>query len=181
MAVYNIDPLHSDISFRVKHMMISNVTGFFNKFSATMISDTEDFTDAKIFFECDVDSISTNIQDRDNHLKSDDFFSAEKYPKISFTSTDIIKNGDNYVINGLLKIKDIEKEVSLEAEYGGNDTDLYGQSKFGFEISGTIKRSEFGLTFNLLSGKGNALVSDDVKLIISVQMVLTNENVMEEK
>ncbi len=176
MAVYKIDPLHSVIGFRVKHMMISNVNGNFNKFDATMVSDTEDFTDAKISFECDVDSISTHISDRDAHLKSDDFFSAETYPKVTFVSTEIIKNGDDYIINGLLKIRDIEKEISLKAEYGGNDIDLYGHTKFGFEMEGVIKRSEFGLSFNMLSGKGNALVSDDIKLLISVQMVLTNEN-----
>ena len=174
MAVYKIDPLHSVIGFRVKHMMISNVNGNFNSFDATMVSETEDFTDAKITFECDVDSISTNISDRDAHLKSDDFFSAETYPKLTFESTKIVKNEDDYTINGILKIRDVEKEIALKAEYGGNDVDLYGQSKFGFEMEGVIKRSEFGLSFNVLSGKGNAMVSDDIKLLISVQMVLTD-------
>lgn len=179
MAVYKIDPLHSVIGFRVKHMMISNVNGNFNDFDATMVSDTDDFTDAKITFECDVNSISTNISDRDAHLKSDDFFSAENYPKINFVSTKIIKNDDDYKIKGLLTIKGIEKEVELKAEYGGNDVDLYGQTKFGFEMEGAIKRSEFGLSFNMLSGKGNALVNDEIKLLISIQMMLNNENIEE--
>ena len=171
MSIYKIDPLHSDIEFKVKHLMISTVNGRFNKFDATMESEQEDFTDAKISFEADVDSITTNISDRDNHLKSDDFFACDKFPKMYFKSTSVDKSGDDYSIKGLFKLKGVEKEIELKASYNGSDIDLYGQTKYGFEMSGIIKRSEFGLSFNAVGGNGGVLVSDDVKLMISIQMM----------
>lgn len=171
MSIYKIDHLHSDIEFKVKHLMISTVNGRFNKFDATMESEQDDFTDAKISFEADVDSITTNISDRDNHLKSDDFFACDKFPKMYFKSTSVDKAGDDYVIKGLFKLKGVEKEIELKASYNGSDVDLYGQTKYGFEMSGVIKRSEFGLSFNAVGGNGGVLVSDDVKLMISIQMM----------
>ena len=172
MTKFKIDPLHSDIEFKVKHLMISTVNGRFTKFDATMEAELEDFTDAVLTFEADVDSVTTNIEDRDNHLKSDDFFSAEKYPKITFKSTEINKldNGD-YTVNGLLTIRDVELPMTLKGSYNGNDVDAYGQTKYGFELEGVIKRSEYGLSFNAVGEKGGILVSDDVKLIISIQMM----------
>jgi polyisoprenoid-binding protein YceI len=172
MAIFKIDPLHSDIEFKVKHLMISTVNGRFTKFDATMESDLEDFTDATLTFEADVDSITTNIEDRDAHLKSDDFFSAEKYPKITFKSTEVIKLSEgDYTINELLTIRDVELPITLKGSYNGNDVDAYGQTKYGFELEGVIKRSEYGLSFNAVGEKGGILVSDDVKLIISIQMM----------
>ena len=172
MTTFKIDPLHSDIEFKVKHLMISTVNGRFTKFDATMESELEDFTDAVLTFEADVDSITTNIADRDNHLKSDDFFSAEKYPKITFKSTEINKLEDgDYTVAGLLTIRDVELPITLKGSYNGNDVDAYGQTKYGFELEGVIKRSEYGLSFNAVGEKGGILVSDDVKLIISIQMM----------
>jgi polyisoprenoid-binding protein YceI len=171
MAKYKIDPLHSDIAFKVKHMMISTVNGCFQKFDATMESETEDFTDAKITFECDVDSVYTNIADRDAHLKSPDFFAADEFPKITYESTSIEKDGDDYIVNGELTIRGISRPISLEGSYNGNDVDLYGQTKHGFELTGKVNRADYGLTFNALSGKGNALVGDEIKLLISIQML----------
>lgn len=172
MSTFKIDPLHSDIEFKVKHLMISTVNGRFTKFDATMEAELEDFTDATLTFEADVDSITTNITDRDNHLKSDDFFSAENYPKITFKSTEINKlDNGNYDVNGLLTIRDIELPITLSGTYNGNDVDAYGQTKYGFELEGVIKRSEYGLSFNAVGEKGGILVSDDVKLIVSIQMM----------
>ena len=172
MTKFKIDPLHSDIEFKVKHLMISTVNGRFTKFDATMESELEDFTDATLTFEADVDSISTNISDRDNHLKSDDFFSAEKYPKILFKSTKINKLDDgDYTVEGLLTIRDVELPITLKGSYNGNDVDAYGQTKYGFELEGVIKRSEYGLSFNAVGEKGGILVSDEVKLIVSIQMM----------
>ena len=171
MATYKIDPFHSDIAFKVKHMMISTVNGCFQKFDATMESSKEDFSDAKITFECDVDSVYTNISDRDAHLKSPDFFSADEYPKITYTSTSVEKDGDDYIVTGDLTIRGITKPIVLEGSYNGNDVDLYGNTKHGFELSGKVNRADYGLTFNALSGKGNALVGDEIKLIISIQML----------
>lgn len=171
MSKYVIDNLHSEIEFKVKHLMISTVTGRFTNFTAELDSEKEDFTDAQITFEADVNSISTSVVDRDNHLKSPDFFDAENHPKLSFKSTSVTLENNTYKITGLLTVRGIEKEVILTSEYNGTDTDLYGNKKHGFELTGTIKRSEFGLTFNATTDKGGLLVSDDVKLIASVQFI----------
>ena len=171
MATYKIDPLHSDIAFKVKHMMISTVNGCFQKFDATMESNTEDFSDAKITFECDVDSVYTNISDRDAHLKSPDFFSAAEYPKITYSSTSIEKDGEDYIVTGDLTIRGITRPIVLDGSYNGNDVDMYGNTKHGFELSGKVNRADYGLTFNALSGKGNAMVGDEIKLLISIQML----------
>lgn len=169
MSKFVIDNLHSEIEFKVKHLMISTVTGRFTEFNAQIISETEDFTDAQITFEANVDSITTNILDRDNHLKSADFLDVENYPKISFKSNEIVKYNNDYHVIGLITIHGVEKEVTLMGDYNGNNVDFYGNTKYGFELRGTIKRSEFGLTFNPITDKGGLLVSDDVILNVSVQ------------
>lgn len=171
MALYQIDPLHSDIGFKVKHLMISTVNGCFQKFNATMETSAEDFSDAIINFECDVDSIYTNIQDRDSHLKSADFFDIENYPKITFSSKSVQKNGESYSVKGDLTIKDVTREIELTGSYNGNDMDHYGQTKYGFELDGKIDRSDFGLSFNVAGGKGSALIGNEIKLMISIQML----------
>lgn len=172
MAIYKIDPMHSEITFKVKHLMITNVTGSFQQFDATMEANAEDFSDAKINFEADINSISTSNEQRDTHLKSDDFFSAEQFPKLSFTSTSFThKGGSDYVLNGDLTIKGNTKPVSLNVEFGGRMTDFYGQDKAGFEISGKINRSEFGLTWSAVTEAGGVVVSDEIKLNLAVQMV----------
>ena len=169
MSKFIIDKLHSEIEFKVKHLMISTVTGRFTDFDAEIISENDDFTDAQISFEANVDSITTSITDRDNHLKSADFFDVENYPKISFKSTEIVKYNEDYHIIGLMNLHGVEKEVLLMGGYNGNDVDLYGNTKYGFELRGTIKRSDFELSFNAVTDKGGLLVSDDVILNVSVQ------------
>ena len=172
MSTYKIDAAHSEITFKVKHLMITNVTGSFTKFDATMESAASDFSDAKISFEADVNSISTNNEQRDGHLKSDDFFSAEKFPTLSFQSTSFTTNGGaDYTLTGDLTIRDITKSVSFPVEYGGTATDPYGQVKSGFEIAGKFNRSEFGLTWSAVTEAGGVMVSDEVKLHLSVQMI----------
>lgn len=152
--------------------MITNVTGSFQQFDATMDANAEDFSDAKISFEADINSISTGNEQRDTHLKSDDFFSAEQFPKLSFNSTSFThKGGSDYVLNGDLTIKGNTKPVSLNVEFGGRMTDFYGQDKAGFEISGKINRSEFGLTWSAVTEAGGVVVSDEIKLNLAVQMV----------
>jgi polyisoprenoid-binding protein YceI len=170
MKKFIIDPLHSEIGFKIKHLMISTVTGNFGKFNATMESASEDFTDAKINFTADVDTISTNISDRDSHLKSPDFFDVENFPNISFESTNIVKSGDEYEVSGNLTIKDVALPIKLKGTYNGNDVDAYGQTKYGFELEGKINRKDWGLSFNLEGGKGSLLIGDEVRLIISIQM-----------
>jgi polyisoprenoid-binding protein YceI len=172
MATYKIDPMHSEITFKVKHLMITNVTGSFQEFDATLDANEDDFSDAKISFEANVNSISTNNEQRDAHLKSADFFAADEFPKLQFSSTSFQKkSADNYSLIGDLTIKGITKSVALTVEYGGNMTDFYGQNKAGFDISGKINRSDFGLTWSAVTEAGGIVVSEEVKLHVAVQMV----------
>lgn len=172
MATYKVDPSHSEVTFKVKHLMITNVTGTFSKFDATLDADKEDFSDAKVTFEADINSISTNNEQRDGHLKSDDFFNAEQFPKMTFESTAITKkNDEDYELDGNLTIRDITKPVKLNVVYGGTMTDPWGQTKAGFEITGKINRKEFGLKWTAVTEAGGIVVSDDVRLNVQIQMV----------
>ncbi|MBV9961022.1 MAG: YceI family protein [Parafilimonas sp.] len=172
MATFKIDAAHSEITFKVKHLMITTVTGSFSKFDATAETGNPDFSDASISFEADVDSITTNNEQRDAHLKSADFFHAEQFPKITFHSTSLQKtDGSSYILKGNLTIFGITKPVSLNVEHTGSVVDPWGQNKEGFEVEGKIKRSEFGIKWNALTEAGGAVVSDDVRLIMNVQMI----------
>lgn len=170
-TIWNIDPTHSEVQFKVKHLVISTVTGTFNKFEGRLENELESFDQAKASFSIDVNSIDTNVADRDAHLKSDDFFSAEKFPHIKFEGTlhKVLEN--QYKLRGPLTIKDITKEVELDVELGGTMVDGYGQNKAGFEISGNINRKEFGLTWNMVTEAGGVVIGDQVKLQLNVQLV----------
>ncbi|QEC67490.1 YceI family protein [Panacibacter ginsenosidivorans] len=172
MATYKFDASHSEATFKVKHLMISNVTGSFSKFDATLTADKEDFTDAKVTFEADTNSISTNNEQRDGHLKADDFFSVEKFPKLTFESTSITKkNEEDYIVTGNLTIRDVTKPVTLDVTYNGSTIDPWGQTKIGFEINGKINRKDFGLVWNAVTETGGFLLNDDVKLHVQVQFI----------
>jgi len=166
-----IDPMHSEVHFKVKHLVISTVTGTFKSFAGSMESENEDFQDAAIEFILDVNSIDTNQEQRDGHLKSADFFDAEQFPKISFKSTSFKKVGDEYELVGDLTLKNVSKLVKFNVEYGGSATDFYGNNKAGFEVSGKISRKEFGLTWDGITEAGAIVVADDIKLQINVQFV----------
>lgn len=167
-----IDPMHSEVQFKVKHLMISTVTGSFNKFSGTATTQTEDFENAEIQFSLDVNSISTNQEMRDNHLKNDDFFQAEKYPTIDFKSTSFKKiNDTDYALVGNLTMKGVTKEVQVTAEFGGESKDNQGNLKAGFEVTGAINRKDFGLTYNALTETGGLTLSENIKLIANIQFV----------
>jgi len=172
MATYKIDVDHSDIMFKVKHLMISTVTGIFKKFDATLEVNEADLSDAKVSFEAEVDSIDTKNEQRDGHLKSDDFFNAEQFPKMTFTSTGIEKKGDDeYTLAGDLTIRDITKPVELKVEYNGSTKDPWGKERMGFEVSGKINRKEYGLKWSAVTEAGGLVVADDVKLAMNVEMV----------
>ena len=172
MATYKIDPAHSEINFKIKHLMITNVTGSFTKFEGGMESDKDDFTDAKIHFEAETASITTHNEQRDGHLRSAEFFDAEKFPKVTFDSTSFEKKGeDDYTLTGNLTMHGVTKFVTLDAELGGVTTDPWGQSKVGFEIAGRINRKEFGLEWNTPLETGGVMLGDEVKLQINVQLV----------
>jgi polyisoprenoid-binding protein YceI len=172
MATYKIDVDHSDIMFKVKHLMISTVTGIFKKFDATLEVNEEDLSDAKVSFEANIDSIDTKNEQRDAHLKSDDFFNAEQFPKMTFTSTGIEKKGDDeYKLFGDLTIRDITKPIELKVEYNGSTKDPWGYERMGFEVSGKINRKEYGLKWSAVTEAGGLVVADDVKMAMNVEMV----------
>lgn len=166
-TVWNIDATHSEINFKVKHMMISTVTGSFEKFDGKVEASNDDFKNGNFSFSAEIDSVNTNNKDRDNHLKSDEFFGAEKNPKLTFKS----KSFDGNKMIGDLTIKGVTKEVELETEYNGTAVDPYGQTKAGFEFEGQINRKDFGLTWNAVTEAGSVVVSDKVKLIASLQFI----------
>jgi len=170
-TTWAIDPDHSEIHFKVKHMMVSTVTGSFNEFGATVESESEDFDGANISFWANIDSIDTNNEARDNHLKSDDFFNAGEYPKMSFQSRSFTRQEDgNFKLIGDLTIRDQTKEVELDAELFGVAVDPYGQTKAGFEINGKINRKDFNLKWNAVTEAGSVVVSDEVRLALNVQL-----------
>lgn len=165
-----IDGAHSEIAFKVKHMMISTVTGHFGKFDASLETANDDFSNADIRFSADVDSISTKNSDRDAHLKSDDFFNAEAYPQITFVS----KSFDGSELTGDLTIRDVTKEVTLDVDFNGIAVDPYGQTKAGFEIKGEVNRKDFNLKWSAVTEAGSIVVSDKVKLVADVQFIKQN-------
>ena len=166
-----IDPLHSEVMFKVKHLVISTVTGSFSKFEGTAITTEDSFENAGINFAIDVNSIYTGQEQRDVHLKNGDFFEAETFPKITFQSSSFIKTGaENYVLKGNLTLKGVTKEITLNAEYGGTEKDHYGNTKAGFEVSGIINRKEFGLSYNALTETGCLSLGENVKLSANIQL-----------
>jgi len=172
MATWTIDPAHSEIGFKVKHLVISTVSGKFSSFEGKLEGDPEDLANGKISFSADIDSISTGNEQRDGHLKSADFFDAANHPKLIFKSTSIEKSSDTeYKVTGDMAIRGTTKPVTLHVEFGGVHNDLYGQTVTGFEITGKIKRLEYGLTWNAVTEAGGVVVSDDVKLVINAELV----------
>ncbi|MES2733451.1 MAG: YceI family protein [Bacteroidota bacterium] len=167
-----IDPTHSEIQFKVKHLVISTVTGSFGKFEGQLETGKDDFSDASISFTADINSISTANEQRDQHLKGEDFFDATHHPKLSFRSTSFTKTGENeYKLIGDLTMKGTTKQVALQVEYGGTQNDFYGNTKSGFEITGKINRKDFGLTWTATTEAGGIVVSDEVRLVVNVQLI----------
>jgi polyisoprenoid-binding protein YceI len=164
---WTIDKSHSEIAFKVKHMMISTVTGHFDNFIASAQTSGDNFNTASIAFSAETGSINTKNKDRDGHLKSDDFFNAEKYPELKFVS----KSFDGEQLTGDLTIRDVTKEVVLSVDFNGIAVDPYGQTKAGFEITGEINRKDFNLTWSAVTEAGNIVVADKVKLIIDAQFI----------
>ena len=170
MKKWTIDPTHSEVGFKVKHMMFTNVKGLFNDYSAN-IDFNDDLKDANLQFEAKINSIFTNNTDRDNHLKSADFLDAEQFPTLNFKSTKIEGNGSEYEITGDLTIKGVTKPVTLNAEFSGLMTDPWGNTKVGLNLDGKINRKDFGLTYNAALETGGVLVGEDVKLNAEIQLV----------
>src|SRR4051812_1321702 len=173
MAIkWKIDPTHSEIQFKVKHLMISTVTGHFKTFDLNIETETEDVqTPKQIVFTADIDSITTNNEQRDAHLKSSDFFHAEEHPQLRFAGKKYETKGDSAKLHGDLTIRGITKPIVLNVEYGGTVVDPYGQTKAGFTVNGKISRKEFGLTWNAVTETGQVVVSDDIRIHAEIQLV----------
>jgi len=169
---WTLDPTHSELVFKVRHMMITNVKGEFRKFDASIVSDGADFTKSSIDVTIDAASIFTNEDKRDGHLKSADFFDVENFPTLTFKGTSFRKVGeDEYELTGELTIKGVSKEVELNVEFGGINKDPWGNEKAGFSLEGKINRKDFGLNWNAALETGGVLVSEEVKISAEVQFV----------
>ena len=165
-----IDPTHSEVQFKVKHLVIATVTGAFKKFSGSIEAEGDDFEGAEAEFSIDVTSLDTNQSDRDAHLKSDDFFASATYPEITFRNGTLVKKSEGYDLIGDLTIRNVTKPVVLKAEFGGTVKDPWGNTKSGFEINGKISRTEFGLKWNAVTEAGGVVVGDEVKLHLNVEL-----------
>lgn len=167
-----IDPVHSEISFKVKHLVISTVTGKFDKFEGAIYVTRDDFSDAEVEFSADAASINTNQPDRDAHLRSAEFFDAENHPKVTFKSKSFKKTADNeYVMSGDLTIRGVTKTLDLKVEYGGTTKDPWGNIRAGFEVTGKLNRKDFGLTWSVVTETGGLVVADEVKLQLNIEVV----------
>jgi polyisoprenoid-binding protein YceI len=169
-AKWVLDPTHSELTFKVKHLMISNVKGEFKTFTAGI--DSENFENSSVTVTVETSSIFTNNADRDNHLKSADFFDAEKHPAMTFESSKFTKvDDDEFKLKGLLTIKGVSKEVVFDVEFGGTNKDPWGNEKAGFSFSGKINRKDWGLNWNAALESGGVLVSEEVSIAGEVQFV----------
>ncbi len=174
MATTNwaIDTTHSEVQFKVKHMMICTVTGYVNTFNASVTTGGDDFGTVKAEFTADLSSISTNNEQRDQHLKSADFFDAENHPQVKFVSSKLEKvNEEEYTLHGDLTIRGNTHPVSLKVAYGGITQDPWGNTRAGFEIEGKISRKQYGLNWNAVTEAGGIVVSDDVRLHVNAEFV----------
>jgi polyisoprenoid-binding protein YceI len=169
---WNLDPAHSEVTFKVKHMMITNVSGSFTDFTVTAESEGEDFTKSEINFTAKAASVTTGSEQRDGHLLSPEFFDTEKFPELKFKATNYEKvSAEDYKLHGDLTIKDVTKNITLDVEYGGLNKDPYGNIKAGFTITGKINRKDFGLAWNAALETGGVMVSEDVKINCEIQLV----------
>ncbi|RXI97899.1 polyisoprenoid-binding protein [Anaerobacillus alkaliphilus] len=165
-----LDTAHSGVEFSVKHMMIANVKGTFNNFNAEIDADPNDLTTGDISFSIDTASIDTRNEDRDNHLRSADFFDVENYPALTFKATEIVSNGDGeYQVTGDLTIRDTTNKETFVVTYEGSGKDPWGNEKVGFTVNGKIKRSDYGLTWNAALETGGVLVGDQIKISLEIQ------------
>lgn len=167
-----VDPAHSELGFKIKHLMVTNVSGWFNDFAAEVEMEGDDFETAQIYVSVNMASINTNNLQRDEHLRTSDFFEVEKYPEMLFDSRGIKKSDEeNYIVHGDLTLKGITKPVKLNVEYSGVTKDPWGNERTGFIVTGKIKRSEWGVNFNAVLETGGVALSDEVKIHSEFQFV----------
>lgn len=168
-TTWKLDNSHSSVKFSVEHLMVSETEGNFKGFDGTLTSKNADFTDAEIAFTVEVKTINTDNDMRDKHLQSDDFFNAEKFPQMKFKGTSLKKvSGNKYVLEGDLTIRDVTKKVKFDVVYRGTQKDPYGNTKAGFKATGSIKRLEYGLKWNVMT-EATAVVADEVNIVINLE------------
>ncbi len=170
---WTLDPAHSEVGFKVKHLMITNVKGLFKTYSVTAETEGEDFLNSKISFEADAASVDTGNEQRDGHLKSPDFFDVANFPKITFSATgyENVDSDGSYELLGDLTINGISKPVRLDVEFGGVVHDLWGGIRAGFNINGKINRKDWNLNWNAATEAGGLLVSETVAISCDIQLV----------
>jgi polyisoprenoid-binding protein YceI len=167
-----LDPTHTEIQFKVRHLMITHVTGSFGKFTADLETEGENFETAKVSFASEVDSITTNNEQRDGHLKSADFFETSKYPVLTFVSSRLERiSGEEYTLHGAMSFHGITKNIALHVEHGGVINDPWGNTRTGFSIEGKINRKDFGLVWNAATEAGGVVLGDEVKIHASAEFV----------
>lgn len=167
-----LDATHSEVHFKVRHLVVSNVTGQFKSFNATVETEGSDITTAKVHFTADVNSISTNNEQRDGHLKTGDFFDAENHPQLIFEGAGLEKvSGEDYLMHGTLTMRGVSKPLTLHVEFGGTILDPWGHNRAGFSISGKVNRKEFGVSFSMVSETGSILLGEDVSFSANVEFV----------
>lgn len=173
-----LDPTHSELGFKIKHLMISNVSGSFKSFGAEVETVETDFSTAQINLSAEMSSISTNNEQRDAHLQTSDFFEVEKHPELKFKSTQVEKiDSDTYTLHGELTMKGVTKLVKLNVEYNGVTKDPWGGERAGFVITGKIKRSDWEINFNAALETGGIMLGEEVKINSEVQLVKQAANV----
>ena len=171
-SIWALDPTHSEVHFKVKHLMVSSVSGMFKEFNGSVETEGDDISTAKVHFTMEVASISTNNDQRDGHLKTGDFFDAENHPQIIFDGAGLHKTGDDsYTMTGNLNMRGTSKEVTLNVEFGGLVQDPWGNARVGFEVSGKINRKDFGVNFSMVSETGGILLGEEVKISANVEFV----------
>ena len=167
-----LDPIHSELQFKIKHLMISNVSGAFKSFSAEVETEDEDFSTAKINLTAQMDSISTNNEQRDAHLRNSDFFEVEKYPELKFKSTKVEEvDSDTFMLHGELTMKGVTKPVKLDVEFNGATKDPWGGERAGFVITGKINRADWGINFNSVLETGGVMLSEEVRINSEIELV----------
>lgn len=168
---WTLDEAHSEITFKVRHLMISNVKGEFGSFGAEVQTEGDDFSTANVSLVIQATSLNTRNNDRDNHLRSADFFDVENHKEIKFQSTSVKKiDEENFVLDGDLIIRGTTKNISLKAEFGGLVTDPWGNTKAGFTVSGKINRKDWGLNWNTALEAGGVLVGDEVTINAEIEL-----------
>ncbi|MBE7170138.1 MAG: polyisoprenoid-binding protein [Williamsia sp.] len=167
-----LDPTHSELAFKIRHLMITNVSGSFKNFHAEVETEESDFSTAHVDLSADMDSIFTNNVQRDAHLRTSDFFEAETYPELKFTSTNIEKaDSDSFALYGELTLKGVTKPVKLHVEFNGLTKDPWGGERAGFVVTGKVNRNDWGVNFNAVLETGGVMLGEEVKINSEIQLV----------